>query len=651
LLNLADRIGSFPRIRRADTMTGGKPVERRLAAIVAADVVGYSRLMGADEIGTLRALNAHRRELFDPAIATRRGRIVKTTGDGLLVEFPSAVEAVACAISVQRGMALRNGGVAEDKRLTFRIGINIGDIISEAGDIFGDGVNVAARLESLCEPGGLCISRAVRDQVRDKLPVTFDDLGEQQVKNIARPVRAFGLTPQAIAALPEPAPNGLAVPKGRGRPWIIAALMTGALAVGGAAWWMVRPPPVVPQPAEPTATTPAPIGAERASIAVLPFASLGVKGGGDYFADGLTEDIISALGRFRDLSVISRGGVFAYKGKNPTPAEVGRDLKVRYVVEGSIRRAPEQVRVSVSLTDTARSALLWSEKYDAEPKDILAVQDQITRRIAGALAVRVTSLELAKSAAKPPSNLEAYDLVLRGRDLFSRLTRSTNAEARSLFERAIELDPNYAPAYIGLGRADVAAVNQGWKQDPSETLERAESLARKAIGLDDLNPGAHALLGNALVQFGDYDRALDELKRAIDLNPSDAESYGGLTNVLLWRGDIQGAIAAGELLAQFQPDLSAGSAFSLATAYVLADRGADAVRMLEQSLDRNRTVLDTNAMLAAAYAEVGRQEEAERQADVVRQRFPGFSREAFGSLMRDPNQREKLRLALKKAGL
>jgi tetratricopeptide (TPR) repeat protein len=220
-----------------------------------------------------------------------------------------------------------------------------------------------------------------------------------------------------------------------------------------------------------------------------------------------------------------------------------------------------------------------------------------------------------------------------------------------LFEHAIELDPNYAPAYVELGRADVAAVNQGWTQDPSETLEHAESLARKAIGLDDLNPGAHVLLGNALVQFGDYDRALHELKRAIDLNPSDAERYGGLTNVLLWRGDIQGAIAAGELLEQFQPDISAGSAFNLATAYVLADRATDAVRVLEQSLDRNRTVLDTNAMLAAAYAEVGRQEEAERQADVVRQRFPGFSREAFGSLMRDPNQRQKLRLALGKAGL
>jgi adenylate cyclase len=624
-------------------------VDRRLAAILAADVVGYSRLMGSDEVATLRQLTAHRRECIDPAVAAARGRIVKATGDGVLAEFASAVEAVSCAITIQRGLASRNEAVAVEKRLTFRIGINVGDIIIEAGDIFGDGVNVAARLETLCEPGGLCISRAVRDQVRDKLPVAFDDLGEQTVKNIARPVRAFGLNPEAIAAVPDLSSSSGPAPTKRHRAWIAVALAVVGIAGGAGTWWVVAGPLTTSRSS--VGTAPSAPSAARASIAVLPFASLGAEGGSDYFADGLTEDIIAALGRFRDLSVIARGGVFAYKGKSPTPAEVGRDLKVRYVVEGSVRRVPEHVRISVSLTDTARSALLWSEKYDAEPKDIFAVQDQITRRISGALAVRVTSLELAKSAAKPPDNLEAYDLVLRGRDFLSRLTRSANAQARGLFERAIELDPNYAPAYVGLGRADVAAVNQGWTQDPSETLERAESLARKAIGLDDLSPGAHVLLGNALVQFGDYDRALAELKRAIDLNASDAESYSGLTGVLLWRGDIQGAIVAGELLAQFQPDISAGSAFNLATAYVLADRGADAVRVLEQSLDRNRAVLDTNAVLAAAYAEVGRQEEAERQADVVRQRFPGFSREAFGSLMRDPNQREKLRLALKKAGL
>ncbi|TMJ57178.1 MAG: adenylate/guanylate cyclase domain-containing protein [Alphaproteobacteria bacterium] len=460
---------------RRDTVTAERRVERRLAAIMAADVVGYSRLMGADEIGTLRALSAHRRELIDPTIAARYGRIVKTTGDGVLVEFPSAVEAVACAISVQQGIALRNAGVAEDKRLIFRIGINVGDIISEAGDIFGDGVNVAARLESLCEPGGLCISRAVRDQVRDKLPVTFDDLGEQQVKNIARPVRAFGLTPEAITAIPELAPSGF---KGQGGPdrrrWIIAALVTVSLAAGGTAWWLVRAPPLTPERAETITTTPVPIGAAPASIAVLPLEALGAEGGSDYFADGLTEDIISALGRFRELSVMSLGAVFAYKGKHPPPMEVGRDLKVRYVVEGSIRRAPERIRVAVSLTDTNQNAVLWSEKYEAEPKDIFAVQDQITRRISGALALRVTGLELARSATKPPNNLEAYDLVLRGRDLLSRLTRSANAQARDLFERAIALDPNY-----GRVRSICVQRTKAGRKTPEERLNARRSSRKR----------------------------------------------------------------------------------------------------------------------------------------------------------------------------
>ena len=636
---------------RRDTVTAEKRVERRLAAIMAADVVGYSRLMGGDEVGTLRALQALRRELIDPKIAAHRGRIVKTTGDGLLVEFPSAVEAVACAISVQRGIAVRNEGVAEDKRVIFRIGVNVGDIISEAGDIFGDGVNVAARLESLCEPGGLCISRAVRDQVRDKLPVAFDDLGEQQVKNIARPVRAFGLTAEAIAATPELSPQTLTAPGGRSRPWVIAVLVAVILAAGGATWWIVRAPPVVTQPSGPTAISPLPIGAARASIAVLPLEALGAEGGSDYFADGLTEDIISALGRFRELSVMSLGAVFAYKGKHPSPMEVGRDLKVRYVVDGSIRRAPERIRVAVSLTDTDRSAVLWSEKYDAEPKDIFAVQDQITRRISGALALQVTGLELARSATKPPNNLEAYDLVLRGRGLLSSLTRSANAQARALFERAIALDPNYAPAYVGLGQVDMRAANQGWTQDPGEALERAEKLAQKAITLDDLSSNAHALLGDAAVQFGDFDRALGELKRAIDLNGSDAESYDHLVAVLLYRGDTAGAIAAGELVAQFQPELPDGTAFNLGIAYILADRGADAVRILERAIDRNPGLLVTNVMLAAAYAAAGREQEAGRQAERVHQRFPTFSRDRFGSAFRDPTLRAKLNQALEKAGL
>jgi len=410
-------------------MTEG-PVERRLAAILAADVVGYSRLMGIDEIGTLRRLRAYRSEVIDPAIAARRGRIVKTTGDGLLVEFASAVDAVACAITAQRALAQRNAGEAEEERLVFRIGINVGDIIIEANDIFGDGVNVAARLENLSQPGGLCISRAVRDQVRDKLPVSFDDLGEQVVKNIARPVRAFGLSPEAIAAAPDLRPDAAAAtvaPRAGRQAWIAVALAGLLVAGAGGAWWLARAPSSIPHVAQPGVPETAPEPGARASIAVLPFASLSADSGRDYFADGLTEDIIAALGRFRDLSVIAPAAVFAYKGKNPTPAEIGRDLKVRYVVEGSVRQASDSLRVSVSLTDTARSQVLWSEKYDAVPKEIFEVQDQITRRISGALAVRVTSLELTRSAAKRPDSMEAYDLVLRGRALSAHLTRADNA--------------------------------------------------------------------------------------------------------------------------------------------------------------------------------------------------------------------------------
>ena len=413
-----------------------------------------------------------------------------------------------------------------------------------------------------------------------------------------------------------------------------------------AAPWLARAP--LPHVAEQGAPTP--VAGARASIAVLPFAALGADSG-DYFADGLTEDIIAALGRFRDLSVIAPAAVLAYKGKNPTPARIGRDLKVSYVVEGSVRRVAENLRVSVNLTDTAHSQVLWSEKYDTEPKDIFSVQDQITRRISGALAVRVTNLEIARSAAKRTGSMEAYDLVLRGRSLGAHLSRADNAEARTLFERAIELDPKYAPAYIGLGRLDVRAVTQGWTANPSEALEHAEGLARKAIALDDLDPGAHALLADAALYFGEYDRALDEVKRALDLNSSDAHSYEILMDVLLFRGDLKGAISAGETLGQFEPDIPSDAAFHLAVAYVLADRGADAVRVLRRALDRSPDDLYGNVMLAVALAAAGRQQDAERQAAEVRQKFPNFSPEEFGSLLRDPTQREKLAGDLKKAGL
>ncbi len=427
-------------------------VVRKLTAILAADVVGYSRLMGADEVGTLRALKAVRKDEIDPVIAAHGGRIVKTTGDGLLADFPSVVEAVACAVNIQRRMGRRNRHIAGDQRIVLRIGINIGDIIIEGDDIFGDGVNVAARLESICEPGGLCISDSAHDQVRGRLPLAFADGGEQRVKNIARPIRVFALGEQAVADAAELPNDG--VRPAKARPWriIAASLAILLVAAGAAGWWALRGNVASDVPAMASHEA-------RPSIAVLPLVTLADDAKDDYFADGLTEDVITALGRFSDLVVRSRNAVFAYKGKTVAPEEVGRALHVRYLVEGSVRRSPERIRISIRLTDAQRGGLLWSETYDVAPKDLFSVQDEITRRIAGTLASRLGNLELAKASTKPPSSLEAYDLVLRGRDLVRRLNRTANSQARTLLEKAIALDAGYAPAYVALGRVELNASN------------------------------------------------------------------------------------------------------------------------------------------------------------------------------------------------
>lgn len=391
--------------------------------------------------------------------------------------------------------------------------------------------------------------------------------------------------------------------------------------------------------------------AQRQSIAVLPLISLADPQRDDYFADGLTEDIISALGRFPEISVRSRNAVFPYKGKTPRPDEVGRDLDVRYVVAGSVRRSAERIRVSVQLTDTSRGALLWSQQYDTEPKDIFAVQDDITRRIAGSLAVRLSKLELAKAASKPPSSLEAYDLVLRGRDLLARGTRTANSQARSMFESAIALDPNYVPAIVGLGLVDLNAVRFGWTAEPLEALQRAERLGHQAIAIDESSPGAHALLGRVHIRRGDLDRALDEMKRALALNPSDPDSYAGLGNALLLLGDVDGAIRAIETAIQLHPGISATDYFRLGMAYILAGRNADSIRTLERALVRNENDVFINAMLAAAYAATERQEDAARRAKAVRQLSPVFATADVGSLFRNPDHREKIVTALRKAGL
>jgi adenylate cyclase len=622
-------------------------VKRKLAAILVADVVGYSRLMASDELGTLHTLKAHRKQFIDPTISAHEGNIVKATGDGLLVSFGSAVDAVSCAVAIQRGMIHRNLELLEEKRFLLRIGINVGDIILDENDIFGEGVNIAARLETLSEPGGVCISYTVRDQIGEKLPLAFVDLGEKTVKNIPKPVHVFGLSSQSIADGQEITTSRTPTPA---RPWgryAIAALAISILLAFAVAWLYHSAKNL--QATSSTATKD--VMARRASIAVLPLRSLSAPGQNDYFADGLTEDIISALGRFSDVSVRSRNSVFAYKDKSPRPEEVGKELSVRYIIEGSIRRSPERIRAAIRLTEASSGTVLWSENYDVPPKDIFDMQEEITRRIVGTLAIRVSSLEAARSATKPPSTLEAYDFVLRGRSLYERSTRTAISQARPLFEKAIELDPNYVPAYVGLGLVDLKAVTEGWTSNPMDAVQRAEALAIKAISINESSSGGHGLLGRVHLRRGNYDRALDELNRAVSLNPSDAESYDGLGAALLFVGDFDGAIRMIDRCSELQPNLSVTAFFNLGTALLLTGRAADAVRTFERSVERHQANSFSNAMLAAAYAAAGRSDDASRQALIVRQQFPYFSSSDFGSQFRDSRDREKIKSALKEVGL
>jgi len=491
--------------------------------------------------------------------------------------------------------------------------------------------------------------QCVKD-IRDAL----NDSEQRIIKTVPRRGYLFAAEVSSSAMLKEP---GAAPADRRGSPWraklwlaAAAALVILALLVGRQLIDDSRAPGGTVAGLNRT-TGRSEIAAQRQSVAVLPLVSLADPPRDDYFVDGLTEDIISALGRFPEISVRSRNAVFPYKGKIPRPDEVGRDLDVRYVVEGSVRRSAERIRVSIQLTDTSSRVLLWSQQYDTEPKDIFAVQDDITRRIAGTLAVRLNTLELAKAASKPPSSLETYDLVLRGRDLLSRATRTANSQARSMFESAIALDPNYVPAIVGLGLLDLNAVRYGWTADPLEALQRAERLGHKAIAIDESSPGAHALLGRVYIRHGDLDRALDEMKRALALNPSDPDSYAGLGNALLLLGDIDGAVKAIETAVQLHPSISATDYFRLGMAYILAGRNADAIRTLEHALVRDENNVFINAMLAGAYAEAERQEDAARRASAVRQLSPVFTSAEFGSLFRNPDHREKILAALRKAGL
>ena len=609
--------------------------QRRLTTILAADVVGYSRLMATAEAATLARLKAHRAELIDPLLATHGGRLIKLMGDGALVEFPSVVEAVACAIDIQRGMAERDAGRTEDERIRFRIGINLGDMLIDGDDLYGDGVNIAARLESLAEPGGIVLSAAACDQVTGKLPVSFRDLGERALKNIARPVRAFTVVEAATAPVER---------RRTRRRWLIglAALL---LVIGaGALVWRLHHAGVS------IGTRVVAAVGDRPAVAVLPFANL-ANPADAYFSDGLTEDIATALAKFGELAVIDPAASFAQRNAAGDAAAVGRELGARYVVRGTVRRDGSLVRVTSQLVDAQTGEILWSKRYDGPLVDVFAVQDDITWQLAGALKVRLDQLEQTRVAAKAPGSIEVYDLVLQGRRLLSEGSRAANREARRILAEAVAKDPDYAPAHAALGRALFDYVIDGWTEFREDNTAAAERAAHAALALDPEQARASRLLGLIYLGRGQYDLALAELKRALAANPSDAESYEAQGFGLMWSGDHAAAAASLEAAQKLNPAAGHGG---LGMVYYLAGRYNDAVAASTRGLpiERSPQARAFNlAALAAAYAQLGDAAGVERAKAELRTVSPFFDRGLFISLFRSEADRSRLREGFAKAGI
>jgi len=557
-------------------------VERRLAAILAADVAGYSRLMGANEEGTLAQLKSVRKALVDPTIAAHRGRIVKTTGDGMLVEFASAVDAVRNAVEIQRSMAEQNTAVPQDQRIEFRIGIHVGDIIFDGNDIFGDGVNIAARLEGITEPGGVCMSDDAYRQVRGKVEIACDDMGQQSLKNIADPMRAWrvrltGRPPSAIK-------SGLA---------------------------MSQPP--VPPPDKP-------------SIAVLPFQNMSGDPEQEYFADGMAEDIITALSRFKALFVIARNSSFTYKGRAVDVKQVGRELGVRYVLEGSVRKATNRVRITGQLVDTATGAHLWADRFDGGLGDVFDLQDQVTESVVGAIAPAVEKAEIERAKRKPTESLDAYALYLRGLARFYQFAnRQANGEALRLFNSAIELDPDFASAYGRAAFCYVIAKINGWISDTENAIAEVKRLAQRAVELGKDDAIALGAGGNALafvvrdlgVGAGLIDRAL-----VLNSNLAEAWNFGGW--VKIWLGEPEAAIerfARAMRLSPLDPwllGMRAGTAY----AHFFLGRYDEAASWAAMALQDNPHYQPGLRIAAASNAMAGRPEQAHKAVVRLRQLNP-----------------------------
>jgi TolB-like protein/class 3 adenylate cyclase/Tfp pilus assembly protein PilF len=586
---------------------------RRLAAILAADVAGYSRLMGADEEGTHRRLRAHFAELVEPKIREHKGRTVKNTGDGLLAEFASVIDAVRCAAEIQRGMIDRELDVPDERRIRFRIGVNLGDVIVEEHDIFGDGVNVAARLEALAEPGGICISRTVRDQIRDKLPYPFDDTGEQSVKNIARPVRVYALRPETIAELPK---AGLPIALSRRRHSVVApitAAIAGVLVIATLAWWVwppTRSSSTTPAAVAATASVAQPLVAPRLSIVVLPFANLSNDPDQQYFADGITEDLTTDLSQIRDTFVISRNTAFTYRNKPVDTKQLGRELGVRYVLEGSVQRSGNNIRVNAQLIDAQTDTHLWAEQVDRDMSDLFALQKEITGRIANTLNLELVTAE----AARPTDNPDTLDYILRGRSVRAQPTSpKVLAEAINLFKHALSLDPQSVEAQVQLANALVSRVLDRMTTTPATDLARAEELVDQALAVSPRYALPQATKGDIFRAQDRCEEAVPQYETAFSLNPNLAWVLHALGGCKLVTGSMEEVIPIEEQAIRLSPrDPNIGNRYwRIGMVHLLQSRTDQAIVWLEKARAANPEMAYFHASLASAY---GLKDETERAA-------------------------------------
>ena len=550
-------------------------VDRRLAAILAADIAGYSRLMGVDEEGTLRQLKAHRRELVDPKITEHRGRIVKTTGDGMLVEFGSVVDAVRCAVDIQRSMAERNTSVPGDKRIEFRVGVNVGDIIIDGVDIFGDGVNIAARLEGIADLGGICISDDAHRQIRGKIDISYDDLGEKDLKNIARPVRVFRVRLQAAK----------------------------------------------PQ-AGVTLTLP-----DKPSIVVLPFQNMSGDPEQEYFADGMVEDIITAMSRFKSLFVIARNSSFVYKGRAVDVKQVGRELGVRYVLEGSVRKSTNKVRITAQLIDSSTGAHLWADRFDGELEDVFDLQDRVTASVVGAIAPKLEQVEIERAKRKPTESLDAYDYYLQGMANSSQWLEEPTEAALQLFYKAIDLDSGFAAAYGMAAWCFVMRKGNRWMVDRASEVTEAARLARLAVDLGADDAVALAAGGYTLAFVAhDVDNGSAHIDRAIALNPNFATAFVSSSWAKAFLGEPDEAIKRAMNAMRLSPldPFSYRALGAIGLAHFIATRYDEASLWGEKSVQLRPHYLPAICYLAAAKELAGRHDEAQKVMARLREVDPAM---------------------------